>query len=234
MTEQQPLTIGMLVFPRLTPLDILGPFEVLARAENCLCSLVWKSTTPIVGDTGLVITPTVDFASAPQYDVLVVPGGPGQNELMNDDEVLDFVRRQGEAAKWVTSVCTGSLVLAAAGLLNGYRATCHWLSIDYLALFGAIPVAERVVIDRNRITGAGVTSGLDFAFTLLSFIRGESAAKAVQLFMEYDPAPPFDSGHPRVADLDIVSKVKLQTSEMLAQREVACRRAARKLAPQKD
>ncbi len=220
--------IGMLVFPMMTSLDILGPFEVLARAPDCQTELVWKDRQPVRGDTGLVVTPDRGFADAPQYDVIVVPGGPGQTPLMEDAEVLDFLRRQAAGAELVTSVCTGSLLLAAAGLLQGYQATCHWLSIDQLALFGVESVPERVVVDRNRITGAGVTSGLDFAFTVLAALRGDAAAKSLQLMLEYDPAPPFQSGHPRVADAATVERVRTAAQGMLAQRrEVSLRVAGR-------
>jgi len=221
--------IGMLVFPMMTSLDILGPFEVLARATDCHAELVWKDRQPIKGDTGLTIVADQRFDEAPQYDVLVVPGGPGQTPLMEDAEVLQFLRRQAVGAEWVTSVCTGSLLLAAAGLLQGHKATCHWLSIDQLALFGVEIVPERVVVDGNRITGAGVTSGLDFAFTVLEVLRGAEAAKSLQLMLEYDPAPPFQSGHPRVAAPELVEKVRLSAQEMLRQRRKVSTRVARTL-----
>lgn len=229
MTPQRPTRIGMLVFPKITALDILGPFEVLARAPECSAQLVWKDTSPVRGDTGLCIQPDVDFASAPQFDVIVVPGGPGQTDLMEDEEVLAFLRTQAAGAGLVTSICTGSLLLAAAGLLGGYRATCHWLSIDQLDQFGVRPVAERVVVDRNRITGAGVTSGLDFAFTVLATLRGADAAKALQLMLEYDPAPPFDSGHPRVASRPLVEQVRASAAPMLEHRRAVCARVAGRL-----
>lgn len=221
--------IGMLVFPMMTSLDILGPFEVLARAPDCHAELVWKDRQPIKGDTGLTIVADQGFDEAPQYDVLVVPGGPGQTPLMEDAEVLQFLRRQAAGAEWVTSVCTGSLLLAAAGLLQGHKATCHWLSIDQLALFGVEIAPERVVVDGNRITGAGVTSGLDFAFTVLEKLRGAEAAKSLQLMLEYDPAPPFQSGHPRVAAPALVEKVRLSAQEMLRQRREVSTRVAKAL-----
>ena len=228
MDMQKTIRIGMLVFPKITALDILGPFEVLARAPDCMPQLVWKNLSPISGDTGLRLTPDVDFSSAPQFDVIVVPGGPGQTDLMEDEEVLQFLRRQAAGADWVTSVCTGSLILAAAGLLGGYKATCHWLSLDQLAQFGVEPVDARVVVDRNRITGAGVTSGLDFAFTVLEKLRGPDKAKAIQLMLEYDPAPPFSSGHPRVAAPELVEQVRISAAPMLdRRREVSARVASR-------
>lgn len=227
MTLQAQTRIGMLVFPNMTSLDILGPFEVLARAPDCQAELVWKDCQPLRGDTGLIVTPHRSFADAPQYDVLVVPGGPGQTPLMEDREVLDFLRRQAAGAGLVTSVCTGSLLLAAAGLLTGRKATCHWLSLDQLALFGVQPLPDRVVVDGDRITGGGVTSGLDFAFRVLAELRGEQAAQAIQLLMEYDPAPPFASGHPRVASTELVDRVRELTREMIAKRREVSARAAR-------
>ncbi|OWT74830.1 MULTISPECIES: DJ-1/PfpI family protein [unclassified Achromobacter] len=230
MKTEPKTRIGMLVFPMMTSLDILGPFEVLARAPDCHAELVWKDRQPIKGDTGLVVTPDRGFSDAPQYDVIVVPGGPGQTPLMEDTEVIQFLRQQAAGAQLVTSVCTGSLLLAAAGLLAGRKATSHWLSIDQLGLFGVEIVPERVVVDGDRITGAGVTSGLDFAFRVLAELRGAEAAKALQLMLEYDPAPPFESGHPRVAEPALVEQVRLKAREMIGQRREVSQRVAGKLA----
>lgn len=229
MTQTKTTRIGMLVFPKITALDILGPFEVLARTPNCSAQLVWRDTSPVQGDTGLRLLPDVDFANAPQFDVIVVPGGPGQTDLMEDEEVLQFLRAQAAGAELVTSICTGSLLLAAAGLLTGYKSTCHWLSMDQLEQFGVQTVPERVVVDRNRITGAGVTSGLDFAFTVVATLRGEDIAKSIQLMMEYDPAPPFDSGHPRVAAPALVERVRVSASAMLDRRQAVSARVAARL-----
>jgi cyclohexyl-isocyanide hydratase len=228
MNAKLPLQIGVLVFDGMTSLDALGPFEVLARTPDSVCHLVWKNCQPVKGDTGLLVMPTVSFADAPQFDVIVVPGGPGQNERMADDELLDFLRTQAAGAQWVTSVCTGSLLLAAAGLLDGYKATCHWLSLDFLRLFPVEVVPERVVVDRNRVTGAGVTSGLDFAFVLLNLLRGEDVARRLQLMLEYDPAPPFSSGHPSVADRATVAAVQEMAGAMLKRREAVSAAAARR------
>jgi cyclohexyl-isocyanide hydratase len=229
MSLKQQTRIGMLVFPMMTSLDILGPFEVLARAPDCQAELVWKTRDPVQGDTGLVVIPQRSFADAPQYDVLVVPGGPGQTPLMEDESVLQFLRDQAQGAGLVTSVCTGSLLLAAAGLLRGRQATCHWMSLDQLAQFGVEARPERVVIDGDRITGGGVTSGLDFAFTVLAALRGEQAAKTLQLLLEYDPAPPFHSGHPRVAAPELVEQVQQMAAEMLRRRREVSQRAAQRL-----
>jgi cyclohexyl-isocyanide hydratase len=220
------LKIGIVLFEGVTSLDALAPFEVLARTPNSTCDLVAESTAPLRGDTGLVLTPHQSFAGAPQYDVIMVPGGPGQNDAIGNDVLLDFLRRQAAGAQWVTSVCTGSLLLAAAGLLDGHRATCHWLSLDYLRFFPVDVVPDRVVVDRNRVTGGGVTSGLDFAFVLLSLLRGEETARRLQLLMEYDPAPPFRSGHPSVAEPHTVAAVRQMAAGMLAQREATARAAA--------
>jgi len=174
----------------------------------------------------LRLLPTTTFANAPQADILFVPGGPGQMALMDDAETLGFLRQQAEGAAYVTSVCTGSLVLAAAGLLTGYRATSHWLSLNQLAFFGAEPVAERVVEDRNRVTGAGVTSGIDFALTLSARLFGEERAKRVQLQMEYDPQPPFVGGSPRSAEAEIVAAARETARPLQEQREDVARAAA--------
>jgi cyclohexyl-isocyanide hydratase len=188
--------VVMLLYPRFQQLDLTGPFEVLARFEELEINLVWKTLGPVSDVNGLRLMPTETFANCPTADILFVPGGPGQILIMEDTETLAFLRKHGDGARRVTSVCTGSLILAAAGLLTGYRATCHWLSIDQLSYFGAVPVMERVVIDRNRITGAGVTSGIDFALTLTAELFGEERAKRVQLAKEYDPIPPFAGGTP--------------------------------------
>ena len=224
------LAIGVVIFPKMTSLDALAPFEVLAKTPNSTAHLVWKDRTPIAGDTGLLVTPSMTFSDSPQFDVLVIPGGPGQNDLMDNEEVLGFLRQQAVGARWITSVCTGSLLLAAAGLLTGYKATCHWLSLDYLRLFPVEVVPDRVVVDRNRVTGGGVTSGVDFAFVMLSLLRGEQAAKTVQLMLEYDPAPPFRSGHPSVAEEQTVQAVRQMAAKMLERRKEAAVRAAARLA----
>jgi cyclohexyl-isocyanide hydratase len=163
MNDKRPLQVGMLYYPRLTQLDLTGPYEVLARMADTLVHILWKDKTPVKTESGLCIVPTLSLRESPNLDMLVVPGGHGQRDLMEDDEVLSFLRKQAEIACYVVSVCTGSLLLAPAGLLRGYRATCHWLFLPLLEPLGAIPVHERVVIDRNRITAAGVSAGIDCA-----------------------------------------------------------------------
>lgn len=225
----RPLQIGLLLFPDVTQLDLTGPWEVFARTPGVECHLIWKDLQPVRSDRGLSILPTTSFADCPPLDVICVPGGPGQIALMSDDVTLKFLRQQADQAKWVTSVCTGSLVLGAAGLLKGYCATSHWSSIDQLALLGAEPVSQRVVRDRNRISGAGVTSGIDFALTLVAEIAGDAVAKAVQLQMEYDPEPPFTSGSPHTAPPQEVEQARAKMAEFLATRRAATERAALRL-----
>lgn len=223
------LTIGMVAFPQVTNLDFAGPLEVFGKLAGCEVQICWK-TRDLVRCEGLsVIQPTVTFADCPQVDVLFVPGGPGQIDVMTDDEVIGFVARQGQGAQWVTAVCTGSLVLGAAGLLDGYRAACHWMSRDQLSLFGARPVNERVVFDRNRVTGGGVTAGIDFGFALAARLVGEEAAQRLQLALEYAPEPPFDSGLPERADPALVDSLLGRAAGLLDRRRAASRAAAERL-----
>jgi cyclohexyl-isocyanide hydratase len=197
-TEKR-LEIGMLLYPGLTLLDLIGPATVFSWFSNI--HLAWKTKDLIYSDTGIGIQPTCTFETCPRdLDVLFVPGGFGQQQLMNDVEVLAFLADRAETAKHVTSVCSGSLLLGAAGLLKGYKATSHWSLLDALSAFGAEPVEQRVVIDRNRVTGGGVTAGIDFGLVLLARLRGDEAAKLTQLAMEYDPEPPFRSGSPKTAE----------------------------------
>jgi cyclohexyl-isocyanide hydratase len=200
--------IGMLLYPGLTQLDLTGPFEVLHRVPDAQVHLLWKTRDPVVADSGLTLGPTTPFAECPPLDVVFVPGGAGQVALMDDDATLAFLREHGRSARFVTSVCTGSLVLGAAGLLDGYEATTHWAFMDLLPMFGARPVRQRVVIDRNRITGGGVTAGIDFGLRLAAMMSSDAVAKGIQLGLEYDPAPPFRSGHPDVAEPETVATMR--------------------------
>lgn len=222
----RPLTVGFLLFPNLTQLDLTGPYEVFVRAPYTDVHLIWKTLDPVKADRGLGLLPTTTFTDCPDLDVICVPGGPGQIALMEDEETLAFLRQQAQKVRLVTSVCTGSLVLGAAGLLQGYRATSHWASLDQLALLGATPVAERVVHDRNRITGAGVTSGIDFALHVVSEIYGEEAAQLIQLHMEYDPAPPFFAGSPQSASPALLQAALAQSAAFVAKRRAVTERAA--------
>jgi cyclohexyl-isocyanide hydratase len=205
------LRIGFLLFPGITQLDLTGPYEVLARMPEAEQLLVWKTRDPVTAASGLSIVPTMTFAGCPVLDVLCVSGGPGVNALLTDRETLEFVRQQASTARYVTSVCTGALLLGAAGLLRGKRAATHWAAMDLLPAFGAVAVDERVVVEGNLITGGGVTAGIDFALRLVSELAGESVTRAIQLSMEYDPRPPFDSGHPKRADAALIERVRMRT-----------------------
>jgi len=227
--NESSLSIGMLLFPELTQLDLTGPYEVFARAPDTSVHLIWKTLDAVKSDRGMGILPTCTFDTCPALDVICIPGGPGQIKLMDDDETLSFIRTKSENAKLVTSVCTGSLVLGAAGLLRGYKATTHWASLDQLRLLGAEPVNERVVRDRNRITGAGVTSGIDFALNVIADIYGAEIAQGIQLHMEYDPEPPFTSGSPRVAPEEILEQAKKQIAPFIEKRRLATEAAGRQL-----
>jgi len=221
-----PFRIGFLLFPNITQLDLTGPYEVLWRMPGARMFLVWKTREPVRADSGLAILPTVTFAECPQLDLLCVPGGGGVNPLLTDAETLDFVRRQAAAARYVTAVCTGALVLGAAGLLKGRRAVTHWMSMDFLKAFGATPVDERVVVDGNVITGGGVTAGIDFGLRMVAEVAGETAARAIQLSIEYDPSPPFDSGHPRSADPAVVDRANAAAETRQAERRSQVEKAA--------
>ncbi|MEK6305014.1 MAG: DJ-1/PfpI family protein [Pantoea dispersa] len=229
MRDSASTSIGLLLFPALTQLDLTGPFEVFARAPDTKVHLIWKNLDPVVSDRGMAIQPTTTFDTCPALDIICVPGGPGQINLMEDEEVLSFIRAQSKQVKLVTSVCTGSLVLGAAGLLQGYKATTHWASLDQLALLGAEPVNERVVRDRNRITGAGVTSGIDFALSVVSEMFGPDIAQNIQLHIEYDPAPPFDCGSPRSASEEQLKKAQQQVAPFIEKRRQATLKAAARL-----
>jgi len=221
-------TIGMVLYPNFTHLDLTGPFEVLGRLPNAQVLAVAAVPGLVASDTGLNLVPDLTFEDSPEFDMICVPGGPGVNGMLEDEGFLGFLGEQGRQARYVTSVCSGSLLLGAAGLLKGYRATTHWLSMDFLPLFGAIPIRERVVIDRNRVTGAGVTAGIDFGLVVAARIAGEDVAKRIQLMLEYDPAPPFDSGSPERAEPAVVSSVREQGSKYLdARREIVRRVAGR-------
>ncbi|MFO1039030.1 MAG: DJ-1/PfpI family protein [Geminicoccaceae bacterium] len=223
------LQIGFVLFPRLTQLDLTGPFEVFARIPDAKVHLAWKSLDPVIADTGLGLLPTVTFETCPDLDVLCVPGGPGVNALLDDDAVLAFLRRQGAHARYVTSVCTGALVLGAAGLLEGYRAATHWASMDFLESFGAVPTRTRVCTDRNRITGGGVTAGIDFGLRLAAELRGQATAERIQLYMEYDPDPPFTAGSPDTAPAAALDAFRTGGAAMIEERRAAVARAAAKL-----
>jgi cyclohexyl-isocyanide hydratase len=221
------LHIGFLLFPLVTQLDLTGPAQVLSRLPNAKVHLVWKTLEPVVTDVGFAIVPTTTFADCPDLDVLCVPGGYGISDQLTDGETLAFLRRQGEQARYVTSVCNGSLVLGAAGLLQGYKSACHWMWRHLLPRFGAEPVAQRIVRDRNRISGGGVTAGIDFGLALAAELAGEEVAKTLQLTFEYDPEPPFDCGSPEKAGPERVQRLRaLQEARLLAVESQVARAAA--------
>ena len=225
-----PFQTGLLLFPNLTQLDMTGPYEVFTKFPDSEVHLLWKTLEPVTAAGGMRLLPSTTFADCQQLDLLCVPGGAGMNPLLNDGEVLDFLRRQAPGARYVTSVCTGSLVLGAAGLLRGRRATTHWMSLPMLAAFGCEPVAERVVVDGNVITGGGVTAGIDFALTVAGELLGAEAAKRIQLGMEYDPHPPFDAGSPERAGPSIVEAVSAAAAARQTEREVEIERATARFA----
>jgi cyclohexyl-isocyanide hydratase len=224
-----PLQIGLLVFPKVTQLDLTGPLQVFASLPGANVHLIWKRVEPVASDTVLTIMPTVTFADCPQLDVICVPGGAGTDDMVNDEEMLQFLRRQAADAKYVTSVCTGSLILGAAGLLRGYRATTHWTSMEFLAPYGALPTKTRVCVDRNRVTGGGVTAGIDFALTLVSHLADRETAEAIQLRLEYNPAPPFNSGSPDTAPPEVLARLQQRNPAGREYRSAANARAAKRL-----
>ncbi|MEM8975629.1 MAG: DJ-1/PfpI family protein, partial [Pseudomonadota bacterium] len=215
--------------PDITQLDMTGPYEVFIKFPDARVHLIWKDKQPVTAGGGMQIIPNQTFADCPQLDLICVPGGAGMNPLLNDVETLAFIRKQSAGARYVTSVCTGALVLGAAGLLQGKRAATHWMSREMLTSFGAEPVAERVVVDGNVITGGGVTAGIDFALTVAAEVFGAEVAQAIQLGIEYDPAPPFNAGSPESADADLVAKARAAGHVRQAEREAAVLFAAANL-----
>lgn len=213
------LSFGILVFPQVQQLDLTGPYEVFASARDAQVHLIWKDTAPLKAATGLTLMPTTTFAECPPLDVLCVPGGSGVNPLLNDEAVLTFLRERAGQVRYLTSVCTGSLVLGMAGLLKGKRATSHWNAHDLLARFGAIPTEGRVVRDGNLITAGGVTSGIDFGLSVIAELLGEEEAQTIQLSLEYAPQPPFKAGTPQEAPEAILAAARQRLAGSRAARE---------------
>ena len=212
-------TIGLLVFPGVQQLDLTGPYEMFASIPGATVHLVWKDLAPVRSATGLMLIPTITLADCPDLDVICIPGGGGVNALLQDTEVLDFIRGKAAVARHVTSVCTGALVLGAAGLLRGKRATTHWNAVDFLKDFGAIHVNARVVEDGTLITAGGVTSGIDFGLTIAARLIGQNAAEVIQLSLEYAPEPPFNSGTPDVASPDVLANARASMAGSRVERE---------------
>ncbi|MBK3801884.1 DJ-1/PfpI family protein [Azospirillum brasilense] len=220
MTENAP-SFGLLLFPNVTQLDLTGPYEVLARVPGAKVHLLWKTLDPVRSDTGLTILPTATLTEAPPLDLLLVPGGSGINALLTDEEVLTFLAERAASTRYLSGICTGSLVLGAAGLLEGKRAGTHWASRDFLSSFAATPVAERVVVDGTLFTGGGVTAGIDVALRIVGELFGVDAAKRVQLSIEYDPQPPFDAGSPDGAGEAVTADLLARMRPMLEARAAA-------------
>jgi len=212
------LQIGFLVFPKVQQLDLTGPHDVLASLPGATTHLIWKTREPVVSSNGLVLTPNATYESCPTLDVICVPGGSGVTDLLQDAQTIDFLRRQAASARYVSSVCTGALLLGAAGLLRGRRATTHWAFHSLLEPLGAIPTHARVVRDGNLITGGGVTAGIDFGLTVAAELAGVEEAQAIQLELEYAPAPPFEAGDPRTAPQAVADLVRQRSAEGLAAR----------------
>ena len=228
-TRSKPLTIGALVYPRMDQMDFTGPFEVLSRIPGASFLVVGKEKAPIRDQRGLLLTPETDFREAPQLDVLIIPGGPGQEELMDDGVVLSFLGRQAALAKYVFSICTGALLAGAAGLLRNVRATTHWSALDLLPYFGAQPVDQRVVVDGKYVSAAGVTAGLDGALTLASLLAGRAIAEQIALEIEYAPQPPVRSGEPRLASPDVLRRARESAGMMREARRRTALRVAERL-----
>ncbi|NVK33424.1 MAG: DJ-1/PfpI family protein [Rhodobacteraceae bacterium] len=225
----QHLNIGSVIFDGMDQIDFTGPFEVLARIPNSTLHIGSKTLDPITDTRGLKILPEKTLEDMPKLDILHVPGGPGQEDLMEDEDYLSFIRTQAEGAKYVFSVCTGALICGAAGLLRGKRATTHWAAMEVLPYLGAIPLTDRVVIEGNYYFAGGVTSGIDGALKLAADIRGDDAAMQIQLYMQYHPEPPFDAGTPDRAPAEVVERSRNSVKELTARRIETAKRIASKL-----
>ncbi|MCL2123096.1 MAG: DJ-1/PfpI family protein [Desulfovibrionaceae bacterium] len=221
--------VGILAFPGMLQMDLAGPYGVFAAAPGAVVDLLWKDTTPVLSSDNMLLTPSRAFSDCPSLDIVCVPGGRGILPLLDDTAIHDFLRAQAHSVRWLSSVCTGALVLGAAGLLDGYKATTHWQSLGMLEEFGATPVSERVVVDRNRATAAGVSAGIDMALVLVGEDWGPDIAREIELNMEYDPRPPFGAGHPSIAPKEVVERLRSKTADRLKARMDAVRKAAARL-----
>jgi cyclohexyl-isocyanide hydratase len=226
--RERPIDIGILIFPGMDQIDFTGPFEVLSRVSNAKVHVIGTQSGPFRDHQGLVLTPDVSLVDAPTLDLLQVPGGPGQQAQMKNERLLAFIRNHMSAGKPLFSVCTGALICGAAGILKGRRATTHWAAFDLLPYFGAIPVDQRVVVDGNLVSAAGITAGIDGALVVAALLRSRDAAQRIQLDIQYAPQPPFDAGTPQTAPRDVVAAVKaayrpLTEARLITAREVSAR-----------
>jgi cyclohexyl-isocyanide hydratase len=229
LPDNSHLNIGTLIFPSMDQSDFTGPFAVLSRIPNSTFHVIWKEEVPIKDVRGLILTPEWTFSKAPALDLLIVPGGHGQEALMEDEAVIGFLRKQADHARYVFSVCTGALICGAAGLLRGIRATTHWSAFHLLKYFGAIPVEARVVVDGKYISAAGVTAGLDGALRVASLLRNDRVAQQIQLSIEYAPDPPFSSGSPTTASAEVLKIVQASVHEITHARLATAKRVAARL-----
>ncbi len=225
----RPITIGVLVFERMDQVDFTGPFAVLSRIRDSTLRIISLDGRPVRDHKGLWLTPDVALAAAPDFDVLQIPGGPGQEALMDNEAVLSLIRRQVESQRVLFSVCTGALLCGAAGVLKGRRATTHWSAFELLPYFGAVPVKARVVVDGNLVSAAGVTAGIDGALQLAALIRGDEAAQRIQLDIQYAPEPPFNAGSPETAPADVLAAVREKYQPLTDARAITARRVAARL-----
>lgn len=208
------MNIGFVIYPNVTALDFTGPAQVFSQLAHCDIHFISKNNDTVQTDAGFSLNPTTSIQDCPQMDLLCIPGGLGQKVVAEDPLFMSFIQHQAKGAKYLTSVCSGSLILAKAGLLKGVKATSHWAALGLLTQFGAIAVDQRVVIDGNRITGGGVTAGIDFGLTVVAKLFGENVAKSIQLGLEYDPAPPFDCGSPNKAPKELTQKIRQRFSQV--------------------
>jgi putative intracellular protease/amidase len=211
------MNIAILLYDRFTALDAIGPYEVLSRLSGARVTFVADRRGPVTTDTGMLsVIAEAAIDELPHPDIVLVPGGPGQEQLLADGPVHEWLRAADAVSSWTTSVCTGSLILGAAGLLAGRRATSHWLAVPRLADYGAQPVSERVVIDGKYVTAAGVSAGIDMALDLAGRIGGRAAAESIQLMVEYDPQPPYSAGSPKTAPADVVTRLRMSSRHTAA------------------
>jgi cyclohexyl-isocyanide hydratase len=223
------LNIGALIYPRMDQIDFTGPYAVLARVPDATVHVISRDRQPVKDHKGFVLTPTLSLDEAPPFDVLLIPGGPGQENLMNDEPVLSLIRGHVTAGKPLFSVCTGALICGAAGVLRGRKATTHWSAFELLRYFGAIPQDARVVVDGNLVTAAGVTAGIDGALTIAALLRGRSIAEQIQLDIQYAPEPPFNSGSPKTASRQVFEAVSGRFKPLTDMRTVTAKKVAARL-----